>query len=118
MLGAGLEGMDIAPSNCVVRLEGPVPVLEDLSRSGLAIEADGDPAALFFPEEGPATISYSAGPVAEGGPPAVRVRIDHVRADEIELRSVEPLGFRLTRIAPPEPPPEETPSPTPEQESP
>ena len=116
-LGSGLAGMDIAPSSCVLRLAGPVPVLEDLAESGLGIQADGDPAALFFPEEGPATISYSAGPAGEAAAPAVRVRIDHARAAEIELRSVEPLGFRLTRIAPPPPPPE-APAPSPEQENP
>jgi hypothetical protein len=116
-LGPGLAGMDIAPSSCVLRLEGPVPVLEDLAATGLSVEANGDPGSIFFPEEGPATISYSAEPPSEVASPAVRVVIDHPRKDEIELRSVEPLGFRLTRIAPPEPP---TPAPTPppEQESP
>ncbi len=114
-LSSELEGMEIAPSACVLGLYGPVPVLEELARSGLAIEASGDPAALYFPDEGPATISYSAGPAAEGAPPAVRVRIDHPRASEVELRSVEPLGFRLTRPPPPEPPPG---TPAPEQETP
>ena len=116
-LGAGLAGMDIAPSSCVLRLEGPVPVLEDLAASGLGIEADGDPTALFFPEEGPASISYSAEPGGEGAGVAVRVRIDHPRAAEIQLRSVEPLGFRVTRIEPVEPT-APTPAPPQEQEDP
>lgn len=118
--GAGLEGLEVVPSTCVITLEGPVPVLEALAGEGLRARADGDPGLLAFPDMGPALIRYTAEPLDAGAAPAVRVTIDHSRAAEVQLRSVDPLTFKVGRPgamgtpapAPrePEPEPEATPA--------
>jgi len=97
-LGAGWEGYDVAPASCVVRLAGPVPVLDEMRRRGLTVMLDGDPAALVFPLEGEARVAYS--PKDASTQPAVRVVMDHPRAAELQLRSVEPLTFTVRRPAP------------------
>ncbi len=99
-LGEGWAGYDVAPASCVVRLVGPVPVLAELRRRGLTVVLDGDVTALVFPALGDARVAYSPG--SGGELPAVRVLMDHPRADEIELRSVEPLTFTVTRPQEPE----------------
>jgi hypothetical protein len=102
-LGEEWAGYDIAPASCVVRLVGPVPVLDELRRRGLTVRLDGNVNALVFPENGDARVAYSPG--NSGELPAVRVLMDHPRAREIELRSVEPLTFIVTRPPPAELPP-------------
>jgi len=108
------DGYDVTPTSCLVRLKGPVPVLEDLRRGGRAVRLGGTPDQLVFPPESAAVVIWSPS-ADDGAPPAVRVVIDHPRAAEVELVSVRPEIFKVK--APPEPPtPESTPEPTPAPE--
>lgn len=110
-LGERWVGYDVAPASCVVRLSGPVPVLDELRKRGLTVRLDGDVSALVFPEGGGAArVAYAPADATER--PAVRVVMDHPRAGEIELRSVEPLTFTVR--APPEPEPARAPPEAPE----
>lgn len=95
-------GYDVTPTSCLVRLQGPVPVLEALRRGGLSVKLVGQPGLLVFPEAGEAIVvsSQSADPA---GPPAVRVVVDHPRAAEIDVVSVRP---ELFKVRPPPAPPE------------
>jgi len=89
--------LNVTPSTAVLRLHGPVPVLESLGSERVAVHLDGDAAQLIFPDEGPVLVGYSPSAVIAGARPAVRISIDHPRANEIELRGVEPLSFRVSR---------------------
>ncbi len=102
--GEAWAGHDVAPASAIVRLAGPVPVLDELRRRGLTVALTGDPADLAWGDEGEAVVAYAPGAAADGSPPAVRVVIDHPRAGDVELRSVEPLTYRVQW---PEPAPEE-----------
>ena len=65
---------------------------------------DGDVTTLVFPDSGEARVAYS--PTESEDRPAVRVVMDHPRAAEIELRSVEPLTFTVRPPPPPRAPEE------------
>ncbi len=100
--------LSVTPSMAVLRLHGPVPVLESLGSDRVSVRLDGDVGQLVFPTEGPVLVGYSPSAVIAGARPAVRITIDHPRANEVELRGVEPLSFRVFRVESasiPSPPP-------------
>ncbi len=113
--GPGMEGLELAPETLRIRLHGPVPVLEELAISGLHAELQGDRTVLVLDEDGEGAVAYSPTPGGPDSPPAVRLVMQHERAAEVEVRSVDPLAYTVTRIAPPEPEqPDQPPLPTPE----
>jgi hypothetical protein len=102
-LGEGMEGLAVDPPHCAVRLEGPVPVLDELARGGLRVVLDGDGKALIFQAGGHAVLAWSESPGGAGAAPALRVVVEHPRKDELTLRGTDPAEFRVRR-APPAPP--------------
>lgn len=88
----------LEPPRVTVELSGPVPVLESLASAGLSwtpIDAAGevpDRWALVRPED------------EEPGVPALRLAVDHPRAGEVRIRSIEPLWARFRAPDPPEEP--------------
>ena len=95
----------IEPRTLRVRLHGPIPVLEELALSGLRAELQGDPATLVLDEGGQGAVAFSSSPGGTDSTPAVRLIIQHERASEVEVRSVEPMAYTVTRTAPPTPQP-------------
>lgn len=97
-----LQQAQVSPAQSLVRLRGPVPVLESLSRErGILTVIDGDVSTLVWTDDASVVAFQEDG----GGPEAVpgaRVRISHERASELEILGVAPASFELTR-PPPEP---------------
>ena len=102
-----IDDLRVEPQACMIRLGGPVPVLEALRDGALRGEIVGDRARLKLTDG-----EDSVGWVAEPGPgktPALHIRIDHPRAAELTLLSVEPDRFSVIHVEPPEPEPEPEP---------
>lgn len=105
-----LEGVTVEPEACLVRVRGPVPVLDALEAGVVRGELRGDRDALDL-TEGSTSVGWTRDAVVEA--PAVAIRIDHPRAADVEVLSVSPERFVVTAIAPPEPDP---PAPTPAED--
>jgi YbbR domain-containing protein len=101
-----LQEAVVSPGQSLVRLRGPVPVLETLSRErGVLAVVDGDVSALVWTEDA-AVVAFASDAGGPEAAPGVRVRIGHERASELEVLGIEPGSFELTR-PPPEPPAED-----------
>lgn len=86
-------GLALEPKAVVVRLRGPVPVLERLRSESLRLEVGGPIEAL--PAEGEGTrIKWAAGP-RPADALGVVLRIDHPRSERLEVLEVAPGEFLL-----------------------
>jgi hypothetical protein len=103
-LVVGIDGVRVEPGALVVRLSGPVPVLDELRHAGVIGRLRGDRDALKFDED---TVEVDVGWTSgeDAGPPSVLVTIDHKRADELEVLGVDPKRFKVFVVEPPEPEP-------------
>ena len=99
---AGRGDLTLNPAGAVLRIEGPVPLLDTLHSDALALELSGPVASLPEPGADPVTLSWLE--TAEGDL-GVRAVIDHPRADRLTILSVAPARFALSvKEPPPEPP--------------
>jgi hypothetical protein len=115
MMPNELAGWRLEPGACVIKLTGPVPVLDALQKDGLvSASVDGDLSALVSPEDGPLSLPVSDMPGGPDASPAVRIRLNHPRGAEVSVETVKPRAFQL--FPPPPVEPEEGPrGPEPEQ---
>ena len=91
--GPAAAGFVTEPTAALLSLRGPVPVLDLLRAENLRIEVGGPEAAL--PPVGEAMeVPWKPGPRPEGGVGIV-VRIDHPRADRLEVIGLEPASLTL-----------------------
>lgn len=99
---AARPGLVLTPKAAVVRLRGPVPVLDRLRSESLSLEVGGPIEAL--PADGEAApVAWSAGARPEGTL-GVALRIDHPRAERLEVLEVGPTEFLLRNDGAPEEP--------------
>ena len=109
----GFSGLRVNPSRCSVRIQGPPDLVSSLSVRDLRASLSGNPALLELAAGGRAPVMALLGK-GTGETPAVRVWLEHPRADELRL-SVEPQSFvvRSEAIPPPSDPPPSSASPSP-----
>jgi len=86
-------GLVVDPTAALVTLRGPVPVLDGLRSENLRVEVGG-PAARLPAEGGEASVRWGPGPRPEGDLGVV-VRIEHPRAQRVQVMSVEPETILL-----------------------
>lgn len=99
-IAVSISDLRVEPPACVVRLGGPVPVLDALRGGALRGDLAGDRGALKL-EDGQGSVGWVADDASDR--PALRIRIDHPRADELELLDVEPDTFTVFHVEPAEP---------------
>lgn len=99
--------LSVEPDRCLVRLSGPVPVLDALSNArGVRAVLDGDAGLLPAPGAS-GVVPWSTTPPSPDAAPAVRVILDHDRASDLTVVAVEPVRFAVLRAEPkPEPAPQ------------
>ena len=99
-----LAGVLIEPGSCAVRVEGPVPVLDAVSRRGLEVRLVGSLSPDAWDESGAQWVTWSTEAPQSGA--ALHVQVVHPRASEVKVLGVDPGRFKIT-APPPAPPPEE-----------
>ncbi|HCP46572.1 MAG TPA: hypothetical protein DIU15_11040 [Deltaproteobacteria bacterium] len=87
-------GLELSPADCSVSLEGPLPVLLDLGPA--AVTAHLRASAQALGAMGPTTTVpwLLDGDPAEG--PHLQIIIEHPRADDVKVASVDPSTYTLT----------------------
>jgi hypothetical protein len=99
-LTVALPYLRAEPQACLVRLSGPVPILDALREGALQAEMVGDPTRLKLSSEGEGSVPWSQ-KADEASRPGVRIRIDHPRGAELTVLGVEPPNFAVFRVEPP-----------------
>lgn len=98
---AGRSDLELTPAGAVVRLEGPVPLLDELHSDALRLSLTGPAAALPEPGADPVEVEHLT--EADAEILGVQVGIDHPRADRVRVLSVAPDRFGVAVIPAPEP---------------
>lgn len=92
-------GLVLEPTAALITLRGPVPVLDRLRSENLRLEVGGPAGSLPVALE-EVSLRWRPGPRPEGDLGVV-VRIDHPRAERIEVVSVAPQDITLRNEGPP-----------------
>ena len=98
----------LTPESGLVRLEGPVPLLDALHSKTLRLEIGGPAAAL--PEPGADAVQVPRTEDSEAEGLAVRLNVEHPRSDRLRVVSVTPDTFAVAVRVPEEPTPVEEPA--------
>ena len=99
-LGEGMQSFRLSPARCRVKVQGPPSLVEELGVRDLRAVLSGDPTGLDFSTSERFPVMVRSKPGGGDDLPAVRVFIDHPRADELEL-VVEPQSFIVERLSEP-----------------
>jgi hypothetical protein len=99
-LGEGMQSFRLSPARCRVKVQGPPSLVEELGARDVRAVLSGDPGSLDFSVTNRFPVMVRSTPGGDSGIPAVRVFVEHPRADELRL-VVEPQSFVVERLTEP-----------------
>jgi hypothetical protein len=93
-VAVAVAGASVSPPTASVRLQGPVPVLDALARTGVTLTLRGELEAALG-SGGTGVVPWVARPPE--GAASIVVDVEHARASEVRVLAVEPATFALAR---------------------